>query len=788
MKSLPLFGRALACAALFTSVSHAAQDGLFGFKASTSAAELQTEKAFDAAIDPAEMRSWLEQLSSEPNQVGSPHDKANAEFMLAKFNEWGWDAHIETFYVLYPTPKSETLEMVAPTAFKAGLVEGPVAGDRTSDKTAGGLPPYNVYGADGDVTADLIYLNYGMPGDYTELARRGLDVKGKIVITRYGSGWRGLKAKLAQEHGAVGCIIYSDPHEDGFWSGDTYPKGGYRPEDGVQRGSVADITQYSGDPLTPGVGATKDAARLAIADAKTILKIPVIPISYGDAKPLLEALGGPVAPATWRGALPITYHIGPGPARVHLAIASDWSQKEVYDVIAVMKGSVYPDQWVVRGNHHDGWVFGAWDPLAGNIAVMAELKAMGTLAKTGWKPARTLVYCSWDGEEPGLLGSTEWAETHADELQHKAVYYINSDTNGRGILFMDGSHSYQHFANEVAGAVVDPETGASVLERRRAKIKVLAAERTTPAMPDDKVLLEAANAGGDLPLGDLGSGSDYTPFLQHLGIAAINLGYAGEDAEGGIYHSTYDSFDHFIRFGDPKFEYEVALAETAGRLALREADADVLPMRFGDLADTVARYLSEIEKLTDTEREESKARDKLLDSGAYKLAGDPTVTYLPPPSLGEVPRLDFGPLRSAVARLKRAARAYDEAMKGSSDSDFDLSAEKLRSLNALLQGVEQTLLSKRGLPGREWYQHMLYAPGVYQGYGAKTIPAVRESVELRHWSDATDYINVVADSLDAASERIDKAAAIFGPRHMTLGPGPASAPAPAQKTAPPPDN
>ncbi|HEY5078947.1 MAG TPA: M28 family peptidase, partial [Opitutaceae bacterium] len=615
MKSKFLAAPVVACA-LLGSVSFGAPDGLLGFKAASSEAQVQREKAMDAAIDPAEMRSWLEQLSSEPNQVGSPHDKANADFMLAKFKEWGWDAHIETFSVLYPTPKSETLELVAPTTFKAALKEGHKDGDRTSDKT-GGLPPYNVYGADGDVTGDLIYLNFGMPNDYTELARRGLDAKGKIVIARYGGGWRGLKAKLALEHGAVACIIYSDPHEDGYWAGDVYPKGGTRPEDGVQRGSVGDITLYSGDPLTPGVGSTEDAKRLPIEEAKTLMKIPVIPISYGDAKPLLEALGGPVAPPSWRGALPITYHIGPGPAKVHVAIASDWTQKPIYDVIAVMQGSTYPNQWVVRGNHHDGWVFGAWDPLAGNIAVMAEVKAIGTLAQSGWKPLRTLVYCSWDGEEPGLLGSTEWAETHGDELRRKAVLYVNSDTNGRGEIFMGGSHAFQHLMNEAAGDVMDPEAGVSVLERLRATIKVTGFEKGRGAPgSDERQELEAAEAGGDLPIEGLGGGSDYTPFLQHLGISTLNLGFGGEDVEAGIYHSTFDSFDHFIRFGDPKFEYGVALAQTAGRLTLRAADADVLPMRFSDLGDTVWRYVTDIEKLADSEREESSDLKRLADSGA----------------------------------------------------------------------------------------------------------------------------------------------------------------------------
>jgi N-acetylated-alpha-linked acidic dipeptidase len=751
----------LSCAVALACIGRAAPVPLLGFKAESSAAELGSEKAFDSAIDPAELRSWLERLSSEPNQVGSPHDKANADFMLGKFTEWGWDARIETFYVLYPTPKSVSLELVAPVPYKAKLLEGPIAGDRTSDH-AGGLPPYNVYCADGDVTADLIYVNFGMPDDYAELERRGLDVKGKIAIARYGGGWRGLKARLAQLHGAVGCIIYSDPHEDGYWAGDVYPKGGYRPEDGVQRGSVADITQYSGDPLTPGVGATKDAKRLSIADAKTIIKIPVIPISYGDARPLLAALGGPVAPPGWRGALPFTYHIGPGPAKVNLAISSDWSLKPIYDVIAVMRGSVYPNQWVIRGNHHDGWVYGAWDPLSGNTAVMAEAKAIGALARSGWKPRRTIVYCSWDGEEPGLLGSTEWAEEHTDELRSKAVLYVNSDTNGRGLLSAGGSPSFQRLVNEVAGVVPDPETGASVLERLRAKIKVTG--RGAGASPDDDARVAAAEAGGDLPLVALGSGSDYTPFLQHVGVSSIDLGFSGEDPEAGIYHSTYDSFDHFIRFGDPQFAYCVALARTAGRIVLRTADADVLPMRFSDLAEAIARYASDVEALTEAERGAAARTRKLVDEGAFRLAADPLETYLAPAVPDEVPRLDFGPLRESSARLGRSARAYDSAFDRISASNLMLPAGELAELNTLLQGVEQSLSSKGGLPGREWYRHMIYAPGVYTGYGAKTLPAIREAIELRRWPEAVSYIPVVAGTLDAAARLLDEASTKLTPR------------------------
>jgi N-acetylated-alpha-linked acidic dipeptidase len=570
--------------------------GLFGFSAADSTREASLEQRFDAALDPADLRAWLKTLSAEPNHVGSPHDKTNAEYVRALFQQWGWDARIEVFDVLYPTLKQHSLELVSPTHFTASLTEPPVEGDATSTRTDG-LPSYNEYGADGDVTGDLVYLNYGMPEDYRALARRGIDVKGKIVITRYGQGWRGLKPKLAQEHGAIACLIYSDPRDDGYSRGDIYPRGGWRPPAGVQRGSVLDMAVYPGDPLTPGVGATKDAKRLPISEARTILKIPVMPISYADAQPLLAALAGPVAPRAWRGSLPITYHMGPGPARVHLAISSDWSLKPLYDVIARIPGSQSPDEWVVRGNHRDGWVFGAWDPLSGQVAMLAEAKAIGALLKSGWKPRRTLIYASWDGEEPGLLGSTEWAEAHAAELQRKAVMYLNSDTNARGFLHPEGSHSLQHLVNDVARGVKDPETGVSSQSRLRARELVEGYEKD-PTEDRDVAVEKAreariASKGGDLALGALGSGSDYSPFLQHLGLTTLNIEYDGEEDQAGVYHSNYDSFDHYVRFGDPSFAYGVAEAQTAGHIMLRMAEAPVLPLEFSGFAATMRDYVEE---------------------------------------------------------------------------------------------------------------------------------------------------------------------------------------------------
>jgi N-acetylated-alpha-linked acidic dipeptidase len=731
-----------------------------GFSPGGAAAEAQLEQRFDSDLSAADLRSWMEQMSSEPNHVGSPHDKANAEFQLQKFREWGWDASIETFSVLYPTPREISVELVAPTHFVARLTEPPIAGDKSSFKTKDELPAYNVYGADGDVTAELVYVNQGMPDDYLELERQGVSVKGRIVLTRYGGGWRGLKPKLAYEHGAVGCLIYSDPRDDGYGEGDTYPKGGYRPRDGVQRGSVQDLVLYSGDPLTPGVGATPGAKRLAIKDAKTILKIPVLPLSYAAAEPLLAALGGRVAPPRWRGGLPLTYHVGPGPAKVHLKVLSDWSQKTLYDVIATLRGAQEPDRWIIRGNHRDAWVFGAADPLAGQVALMAEAKAIGKLVKDGWRPRRTLVYASWDGEEPGLLGSTEWAELHAAELKSKAALYINSDMNGRGYLSVGGSGGLQHFASEAARDVKDPETGASVLARAVANERVSGYEAGGNGSLGGRGHPGGhGNASADLQLDALGSGSDFTPFLQHVGVNSMNVEFGGE-TDYGVYHSAYDTFDHFRRFVDPTFQYGVALAKVVGRLTLRAAQAQLLPARESDFAVSVAGYDDELHKLADGMRARALELSKLLDDGAYKLATDPEKPRAPPPRVAEVPYLNFAELDNAIAKLEQSAGAFDKeyARLGAGD---DAGADAARErLNATLTELEQSLTDSHGLPGREWYQHMLYAPGLYTGYGVKTLPGIREAIEERRWDEANQYIGVVSRAINAYSERLDRAISV----------------------------
>src|SRR5438309_1910618 len=495
---------AVSLAPLGTRVT-ADEQTLYGYSAESSRAERQWEEKLRAIPSPDNLRSYMQQLSARPHNVGSDYDKQNADWILAKFKEFGLDAHIEQFDVLFPTPKERVVELVdGGPKFTAKLQEPPVSQDPTSSQQNEQLPTYNAYSIDGDVTAPLVYVNYGVPADYEQLERVGVSVKGAIVIARYGGSWRGIKPKVAAEHGAVGCLIYSDPRDDGYRQGDVYPQGPWRPRDGVQRGSVADMPRYPGDPLTPGVGATPGAKRLSLAEAQTITKIPVLPISYGDAQPLLAALRGPMAPDAWRGALPLTYRIGPGPAKVHLRVKSDWTTKPLYDVIARLPGASAADQWIMRGNHHDAWVNGAQDPIPGLVPLLEEARALGQLAHQGWKPRRTIIYAAWDGEEPGLLGSTEWVEPHGDELRQHGAVYINSDVNSRGYLLAAGSHALQRLVNDVARDIVDPETKLSVW--KRAQLREI-------AEADSADRRREIRQAADLRIDALGSGSKYSSFL-----------------------------------------------------------------------------------------------------------------------------------------------------------------------------------------------------------------------------------------------------------------------------------
>jgi N-acetylated-alpha-linked acidic dipeptidase len=714
---------------------------LSGFSDNNTKQQFAAEEKFDSYLKASNVDQNIKEMSAHPHHVGSPGGKAVADYIYNKFKSWGYDVQVETFYVLFPTPKTRLLEMTGPVSYKALLKEPALKEDATSGQADEQLPTYNCWSADGDVTGELVFVNYGLPEDYERLDRMGIDVKGKIVIAKYGRSWRGIKPKVAQEHGAIGCIIYSDPKEDGYYQGDVYPKGAFKNEYGVQRGSVMDMPIYPGDPLTPGIGATKDAKRLDRKDAINLLKIPVLPISYHDAEPLLRSLEGPVAPEDWRGALPFTYHIGPGKSTVHLKLAFNWDIKPINDIVAKLAGSELPDEWVIRGNHHDGWVNGAGDPLSGQAAMLEEARAVSELVKTGWKPKRTLVYCAWDGEEPGLLGSTEWVEYHAAELQQKAVAYINSDGNGRGFFGAEGSHALEPFINEVARDVTDPETGISILDRRRS----LDMTTTTKGSKNKKELLGKKT----ISIGALGSGSDYSPFIQHLGIPSFNLGFGGEDP-GGEYHSIYDSYDDYRRFKDPTFVYGVALAKTAGRTALRLADAEALPFDFKVLYKTINGYATELMGFVEQLRETTSVENQLIKEKNYTYAGDPTVKMLPPPVKEEVPFLSFASLQNALSDLEKTTNQLSDAL-----AKEKFGNAKQDQSNQSLYKAEQKLLSDNGLPRRGWYRHTIYAPGFYTGYGVKTLPGIREAIEQRNWKEAQEQIEIAASVIKNFSGYLD---------------------------------
>ncbi|SPE41870.1 Glutamate carboxypeptidase II [Candidatus Sulfopaludibacter sp. SbA3] len=748
MKAIAIYAL---CLCLSATALMPADLGLTGYSADAARAERDWEVKLRAIPDTANLRTYMQRLSARPHHVGSPYDKDNAEWLLAKLKEFGLDAKIETFDVLFPTPKQRALELVGPTKFAARLEEPAVSADATSSQHDEQLPTYNAYSIDGDVTAPLVYVNYGAPADYDELDRLGISVKGAIVIARYGQTWRGIKPKVAAEHGAVGCLIYSDPRDDGYAVGDVFPAGPMRPKDGVQRGSVMDMPLYPGDPLTPGVGATKDAKRLPVEGAPTLTKIPVMPISYSDAQPLLAALEGRVVPDTWRGALPISYHVGPGPARVHLKLAFNWDLKPLYDVIARIPGSSYPDEWILRGNHHDAWVNGAEDPVSGAVALLEEARAFGILLKQGWKPKRTIVLCLWDGEEPGLLGSTEWAEAHDEELARVAAVYINSDSNGRGIFQAEGSHTLERFVNSVTKDVEDPESKVPVATRLR---DFRLAGLPESATPQERQELRARP---DLRIDALGSGSDYTAFLDHLGIASMNIGFGGED-RGGIYHSIYDDFYWYTHFSDTTFVYGRALAQVAGTAVMRLADAELLPLDFQDFTETIGRYVQEVEKLARDKRDQIIERNRQIDDGVFAAIDDPRNPKLPPKKENVPPILNFAPLENGLAALQHVTELYDHALAHASDNGAAaLARASLRDVNRRLILVERALTSQDGLPNRQWFRHQIYAPGFYTGYGVKTLPAVRESLEQKQWKLAEEQIARVGKVLENAGEAIQGA-------------------------------
>lgn len=729
---------------LYSLATLAAEDDMLGFTRSQADQQRQLEKQFDGYLKKEDIGNWIKRMSARPHHLGSVFDRENAEYLAQLFDSWGYKTSIEKYRVLFPTPRQRLLELLEPTFYRAKLQEPALPEDGTSNQAGEQLPIYNAYSTDGDVIGELVYVNYGIPEDYEELERRGIDVTGKIVLARYYGSWRGIKPKVAAEKGAIGTIIYSDPVDDGFVPGDVYPKGPFRNEMGAQRGSVMDMPLYPGDPLTPNIGATVKATRLKIEDAVTLTKIPVLPISYSDALPLLRALDGPVAPDSWKGGLPVTYHLGPGPAKVHLKLTFNWEMVDLHNVIAILEGSTMPDQWIVRGNHHDAWVNGASDPLSGIAALLAEAKSVAELRKTGWQPQRTIVYAAWDGEEQGLIGSTEWVEHHARELKNKVVTYINTDSNGRGFLRVGGSHTLEELVNQVAREVMDPQVGKSVSQRLKARI----------ALTGTKEQKKEVDTRRNFRLSPLGSGSDYTPFLQHLGIASLNLGYGGENS-GGSYHSIYDSYDHYTRFGDPQFDYGVTLARTTGRIVLRLANADYLPFEFEGFVDNVDKYVGQVVKLADKMREDTEELNRMIAKGTYRLALDPTKSLAPPKRKEPVPHIAFADLHNAMQTLKASVGNYQEALNKLDKKSF--SRKEREKLSRLIYQSERKLTREQGLPRRSWYKHQIYAPGFYTGYGVKTLPGIREAIEQRNWREVKEQVTITAGVIEEFAGQLDSA-------------------------------
>ena len=695
----------------------AAQAPIRGFPSASVADQHRREAQLHAVPSADSLRARMRLLSEEPHEAGTDRSLKVAEQILARFKSFGLDARIERFEALMPRPVDRRLELLGPERYVAKLRETPLPEDKDSGD-AHQLPTYNAFSPDGDVTGEVVFVNYGLPEDYRVLDSLGISVRGRIVIAKYGRSWRGIKPKVAAERGAIATLIYSDPRDDGYYVGDVYPKGPMRPPQGVQRGSVMDMPLYPGDPQSPGWASETGARKLPMTEVRTLEPIPVLPISYEDALPILRNLDGAVVPDAWKGALPITYKFGPGPARVRLALKFDWQVRPLYNVIARIPGAVEPDQWIVYGNHHDAWVNGAEDPISGIVALEETARSFAALLKTGWRPARTIMFAAWDGEEWGLLGSTEWAEKYKDQLRQNAVLYLNSDTNGRGFIYAAGSHSLQKFVSEVARDVPDPRKNQSVravwLARRLAG-QALMSVPGAPALPPDSTFQIDA----------LGSGSDYTAFLDHVGIPSLHVSYGGEQS-AGIYHSIYDTYDFYRRFMDTTFVYGVTEARTTGTLLLRLADAPILPFEYGSVVKTYRGYVDQI-----------LAEAKKSDA---------------------VKALDLANVRAALDRLDAASIQLELTMTQlhmAAPAVLQQNRRTLSDANRLLYQAEQLLTDEAGLPERPWFKHLIYAPGFYTGYGVKTMPGIREAVEDRpNLPQATREAARVATAIDTYSQQI----------------------------------
>ncbi len=682
-----------------------------GFSQRLTPEQRRLEEQFRAVPQSSTAREALRRLTAEPHIAGSPEDYATAIYVRDQMRSFGLQSDLKEYQVLLPYPRTPSIvELLAPRRERLQVREDVIAVDSTSGSRKI-VPLYNGYGASADVTAPLVYVNYGLPDDYAALRAAGVDVKGKIAIARYGNSFRGVKAKVAEENGAVGLIIYSDPADDGYAQGDVYPKGPWRPDSSAQRGSVQFLFIYPGDPLTPGTPAVAGTPRLKKEEATNIPHIPVQPISYGDARRLLQPLRGPLRPRGFQGGLPFPYHVGgTNDVRVHLKTDIEFVTKTIWDVITRIDGAVENDRWVVLGNHRDAWVFGAVDPNSGTTAMIEVGRGLGQLLKSGWKPRRAIVLCSWDAEEQGLIGSTEWAEEKASELKEKAVVYLNMDAAVSGPNFGASSvPSLWKLIRSTAQDIRDPKTGKSVYEAWR--------DRTWENTSEDNRYDGNGNEKlKPMPrIGALGSGSDYTPFLQHLGVPSLDMGFGGDY---GVYHSAYDSFYWMSHFGDPSFQYHVAAAQIWGTVALRMANASALPFDYTDYAAQLREFVNETTRLAN--------RRKMND------------TF------------------DARAMLKAIEQFGDEAEKIQKlrmDNERNaLSDEKLRRINEALVQAERAFIDERGLRGRSWFKHQIYAPGFYTGYAALPLPDLRQAIEDGRAGDAAEAASRVTEAIERATE------------------------------------
>ncbi|HEY6442567.1 MAG TPA: M28 family metallopeptidase [Candidatus Acidoferrales bacterium] len=684
-------------------------NSLTGFLPSRVAEERQLEAKFRSIPDPAHAESNLRHLTSEPHVAGTAASYRVAKWLRDQFRSFGFDAEIVSYTAWLPQPREITLELTKPEAKRLGSPEQPYEDDKaTQDKRV--VPGFSDYSPSGDVTAPVVYVNYGTQDDYRQLANLGVDVTGKVVIARYGVGYRGIKAKLAEEHKAAALILYSDPQEDGFAVGDPYPRGPWRPMSGIQRGSIIYTQIYPGDPLTPGIAAMPDAQRIAPSDAANLPHIPTMPINAQDAAAILSKLGGREVPRSWQGSLPFTYHLGPGEAEVHMKLVMDYEQRPVYDVIAKLHGTS-DDQWVIMGNHHDAWVYGAADPGSGTASMLETARSLGELVKSGWKPRRTIVICEWDGEEPGLIGSTEWVEANRAELQAKAVAYINTDVGVTGPNFTAGdTPSLDQVIRDATRDVQDPATGHSVYDAWYSRSSNQRGDATARAIP-------MADVSGGAPVSRLGSGSDYSSFFDYAGIPSIDVSFAGDY---GVYHSLYDDFYWMKHFGDPTFAYHAALARILGTLALRLDEADILPYDY-------ASYASEIEH---------RATDRITHATS---ASDQDI---------------MEPILDAAAKLTISATNASQALAIISDAAID--PAKSEEINRALAAVEQGLLDPDGLAGRPWFKHTIYAPGSYTGYAAEVLPGITEALAHGDSARLKRESEGLAAALLRAAARLDE--------------------------------